>query len=160
VSYLGVPEKKLSTLCNRGTSGIDGCTSTAVGAALMSNEIVTLITGDLAFFYDRNAFWNKYVPNNLRIVLLNNKGGGIFNLIDGPNSQPELKNFFLTPHHQTAKNMSEDFGLDYYFCKNQLELEELLKTFFDPSERPKIVEISSTIDENSKIFREFKSARI
>jgi hypothetical protein len=56
--------------------------------------------------------------------------------------------------------MSEDFGLDYYFCKNQLELEELLKTFFDPSERPKIVEISSTIDENSKIFREFKSARI
>jgi 2-succinyl-5-enolpyruvyl-6-hydroxy-3-cyclohexene-1-carboxylate synthase len=92
--------------------------------------------------------------------LLNNKGGGIFNLIDGPNSQPELKNFFLTPHHQTAKNMSEDFGLDYYFCKNQLELEELLKTFFDPSERPKIVEISSTIDENSKIFREFKSARI
>jgi 2-succinyl-5-enolpyruvyl-6-hydroxy-3-cyclohexene-1-carboxylate synthase len=160
VSYLGVPEKKLSTFCNRGTSGIDGCTSTAVGAALMSNEIVTLITGDLAFFYDRNAFWNKYVPNNLRIVLLNNKGGGIFNLIDGPNSQPELKNFFLTPHHQTAKNMSEDFGLDYYFCKNQLELEELLKTFFDPSERPKIVEISSTIDENSKIFREFKSARI
>jgi 2-succinyl-5-enolpyruvyl-6-hydroxy-3-cyclohexene-1-carboxylate synthase len=160
VSYLGVPEKKFSTFCNRGTSGIDGCTSTAVGAALMSNEIVTLITGDLAFFYDRNAFWNKYVPNNLRIVLLNNKGGGIFNLIDGPNSQPELKNFFLTPHHQTAKNMSEDFGLDYYFCKNQLELEELLKTFFDPSERPKIVEISSTIDENSKIFREFKSARI
>jgi 2-succinyl-5-enolpyruvyl-6-hydroxy-3-cyclohexene-1-carboxylate synthase len=160
VSYLGVPEKKLSTFCNRGTSGIDGCTSTAVGSALMSNEIVTLITGDLAFFYDRNAFWNKYVPNNLRIVLLNNKGGGIFNLIDGPNSQPELKNFFLTPHHQTAKNMSEDFGLDYYFCKNQLELEELLKTFFDPSERPKIVEISSTIDENSKIFREFKSARI
>ncbi|MEI6882660.1 MAG: thiamine pyrophosphate-binding protein, partial [Bacteroidota bacterium] len=160
VSYLGLPENNLSAFCNRGTSGIDGCTSTAIGAALISNELVTLITGDLAFFYDRNAFWNKYVPNNLRIVLLNNQGGGIFNLIDGPNSQPELEDFFLTPHHQTAKNMSEDFGLDYYFCKNHLELEELLNTFFEPSERPKIVEISSDIAENSKIFREFKSASI
>jgi len=160
VSYLGLPEKKLSAFCNRGTSGIDGCTSTAIGAALMSNEIVTLITGDLAFFYDRNAFWNKYVPNHLRIVLLNNHGGGIFNLIDGPNSQPELENFFLTTHHQTAKNMSEDFGLDYYFCKNQIELEELMKTFYEPSDRPKIVEISSDIAENSRVFREFKGARI
>jgi 2-succinyl-5-enolpyruvyl-6-hydroxy-3-cyclohexene-1-carboxylate synthase len=160
VSYLGLPEKKLSAFCNRGTSGIDGCTSTAIGAALMSNEIVTLITGDLAFFYDRNAFWNKYVPNHLRIVLLNNHGGGIFNLIDGPNSQPELENFFLTTHHQTAKNMSEDFGLDYYFCKNQIELEELMKTFYEPSDRPKIVEISSDIAENSRVFREFKSAKL
>lgn len=160
VSYLGLPENNLSAFCNRGTSGIDGCTSTAIGAALMNQEIVTLITGDLAFFYDRNAFWNKYVPNNLRIVLLNNQGGGIFNLIDGPNSQPELEDFFLTPHHQSAKNMSEDFGLDYYFCKNHLELEELLNTFFEPCERPKIVEISSDIAENSKVFREFKSAKI
>lgn len=160
VSYLGLPENNLSAFCNRGTSGIDGCTSTAIGAALISNELVTLITGDLAFFYDRNAFWNKYVPNNLRIVLLNNQGGGIFNLIDGPNSQPELEDFFLTPHHQTAKNMSEDFGLDYYFCKNHLELEELLNTFFEPGERPKIVEISSDIVENSEVFREFKSAKL
>ncbi len=160
VSYLGLPEKKLSAFCNRGTSGIDGCTSTAIGAALMTNEIVTLITGDLAFFYDRNAFWNKYVPNHLRIVLLNNHGGGIFNLIDGPNSQPELQNFFLTTHHQTAKNMSEDFGLDYYFCKNKIELEELMKTFYEPSDRPKIVEISSNIAENSRVFREFKSAKL
>jgi 2-succinyl-5-enolpyruvyl-6-hydroxy-3-cyclohexene-1-carboxylate synthase len=114
----------------------------------------------LAFFYDRNAFWNKYVPNHLRIVLLNNHGGGIFNLIDGPNSQPELENFFLTTHHQTAKNMSEDFGLDYYFCKNQIELEELMKTFYEPSDRPKIVEISSDIAENSRVFREFKSAKL
>ncbi len=160
VSYLGLPKNSLSVFCNRGTSGIDGCTSTAIGAALMSNEIVTLITGDLAFFYDRNAFWNKYVPNNLRIALLNNQGGGIFNLIDGPNSQPELENFFLTPHHQTAKNMSEDFGLDYYFCKNQSELEDLMKIFYEPSDRPKIVEIRSDIAENSRVFREFKSARI
>jgi 2-succinyl-5-enolpyruvyl-6-hydroxy-3-cyclohexene-1-carboxylate synthase len=93
VSYLGLPEKNITAFCNRGTSGIDGCTSTATGAAIVSKEIVTLITGDLAFFYDRNAFWNKYVPNNLRIVLLNNQGGGIFSLIDGPNSQPELEEF-------------------------------------------------------------------
>jgi 2-succinyl-5-enolpyruvyl-6-hydroxy-3-cyclohexene-1-carboxylate synthase len=113
VSYLGLPNKNLTVFCNRGTSGIDGCTSTALGAALINNKITTLITGDLAFFYDRNAFWNNYIPNNLRIILLNNNGGGIFNLIDGPSSAPELDKFFLTKHTLKAKNLAADFGLIY-----------------------------------------------
>lgn len=160
VSYLGLPENNLSAFCNRGTSGIDGCTSTAVGAAMMCNELVTLITGDLAFFYDKNAFWNKYVPNNLRIVLLNNNGGGIFNLIDGPNSQPELKEFFLTPHQQSAQNTAIDNGLEYSFCQDVFEIENILKTFFDPSDRPKILEIKSDILINSKAFDEFKKIKV
>ena len=70
---------------NRGTSGIDGCTSTAVGYALAEpDKQVVLLTGDVAFFYDRNAFWHNYPTPNLRVVLLNNHGGGIFRLIDGP----------------------------------------------------------------------------
>ena len=160
VSYLGLPENNLSAFCNRGTSGIDGCTSTAVGAAMMCNELVTLITGDLAFFYDKNAFWNKYVPNNLRIVLLNNNGGGIFNLIDGPNSQPELEEFFLTPHLQSAQNTAIDNGLEYSFCQNIFEIENILKTFFDPSDRPKLLEIKSDILINSKAFGEFKKIKV
>jgi 2-succinyl-5-enolpyruvyl-6-hydroxy-3-cyclohexene-1-carboxylate synthase len=156
VSYLGLPDKNISAFCNRGTSGIDGCTSTAIGAANMTNEIVTLITGDLAFFYDRNAFWNNFVPNNLRIILLNNHGGGIFNLIDGPNTQPELEEFFLTKHHLTAKNLADENGLNYLICKNNDEFANALETFYDVSERAKIIELSFDMDKSADIFKAFK----
>lgn len=156
VSYLGLPNKNITVFCNRGTSGIDGCTSTAIGAANMTNEIVTLITGDLAFFYDRNAFWNNFVPNNLRIILLNNHGGGIFNLIDGPNTQPELEEFFLTKHHLTAKNLADENGLNYLICKNNDEFANALETFYDVSERAKIIELSFDMDKSADIFKAFK----
>ncbi len=160
VSYLGLPEKNITAFCNRGTSGIDGCTSTAIGAANMTNEIVTLITGDLAFFYDRNAFWNNFVPNNLRIILLNNHGGGIFNLIDGPNTQPELEEFFLTKHHVTAKNLADENGLSYAICKNNDEFANALATFYDVSEQAKIIELSFDMDKSAAIFKAFKKIEL
>jgi 2-succinyl-5-enolpyruvyl-6-hydroxy-3-cyclohexene-1-carboxylate synthase len=156
VSYLGLPHKNIKAFCNRGTSGIDGCTSTAIGAAIMTNKIVTLITGDLAFFYDRNAFWNNFVPNNLRIILLNNHGGGIFNLIDGPNTQPELEKFFLTKHHLTAKNLASENGLNYSMCKNNDDFANALATFYDVSEQAKIIELSFDMDKSADIFKAFK----
>ncbi len=160
VSYLGLPDNNITAFCNRGTSGIDGCTSTAIGAANMTNEIVTLITGDLAFFYDRNAFWNNYVPNNLRIILLNNHGGGIFNLIDGPNSQPELEEFFLTKHKLNAKNLAAENGLSYNLCKNNDEFANALATFYDVSEQAKIIELSFDMDKSAAIFKAFKKIEL
>jgi 2-succinyl-5-enolpyruvyl-6-hydroxy-3-cyclohexene-1-carboxylate synthase len=156
VSYLGLPNKNLTVFCNRGTSGIDGCTSTALGAALINNIITTLITGDLAFFYDRNAFWNNYIPNNLRVILLNNNGGGIFNLIDGPSSAPELDKFFLTKHTLKAKNLAADFGLIYENCTSQNELNQALNSFFEPSETAKILELSFDMDKSAEVYKAFR----
>ena len=70
--------QQIAVRANRGVSGIDGCLSTAVGAALGTDRLVTLLIGDVAFFYDRNGLWNNYLPANLRIVLFNNHGGHIF----------------------------------------------------------------------------------
>ena len=98
-----VLNKGVKVFANRGTGGIDGSNSTAVGLALSSKELTVLITGDMAFFYDRNAFWHQYPLNNLRIVLLNNHGGVIFRLIDGPKDQPELENYFETNQKLTAE---------------------------------------------------------
>ncbi len=156
VSYLGLPNKNLTVFCNRGTSGIDGCTSTALGAALINNKITTLITGDLAFFYDRNAFWNNYIPNNLRVILLNNNGGGIFNLIDGPSGKPELEKFFLTEHTLKAKNLAADFGLIYENCTSQNELNEALNSFFEPSETAKILELSFDMNKSAEVYKAFR----
>ena len=83
-----------------------------MGAALAQPERpVVLLTGDVAFFYDRNAFWHNYPVPNLRVVLFNNHGGGIFRLIDGPRQQPELEEFFETRQLLTAENTARDFGL-------------------------------------------------
>ncbi len=160
VSYLGLTAKNLTAFCNRGTSGIDGCTSTALGAALINNKITTLITGDLAFFYDRNAFWNNYIPNNLRVILLNNNGGGIFNLIDGPSSAPELDKFFLTKHTLKAKNLAADFGLIYENCTSQNELNQALNSFFEPSETAKILELSFDMNKSAEVYKAFRKMKI
>ena len=101
---------------NRGTSGIDGTVSTAVGAALATTALTTLIVGDLGFFYDRNGLWHRHLPPNLRIVVLNNHGGGIFDIIDGPNrlERARQETYFLTPQPLTARRTAEDHGLRYF----------------------------------------------
>ena len=142
---------------NRGTSGIDGCTSTAVGAAWMTGKTVTLITGDMAFLYDRNGLWHNYLPPNLRIVVLNNHGGGIFRLIDGPAAQPELAEFFETRQRQTAENTAKDFGLHYSHCQTREELAQLLPGFFALDGGAKLLEIGTKPQVNGDVWRRFKS---
>ena len=67
--------KTLNVYCNRGTSGLDGSTSTSVGCAVVSKKPTVFITGDLSLLYDSNAFWNNYIPNNYRVIVINNNDG-------------------------------------------------------------------------------------
>ncbi len=142
---------------NRGTSGIDGCSSTAVGAALASQKMTTLITGDMAFFYDVNAFWNTFSMPNLRIIVLNNGGGGIFRLIDGPSKLLELEAFIEVAHLRTAANIAKDFGFEYLKATNEIELDNVLASFYIDAECPKILEVFTNKTENVKGYSSFKS---
>ena len=144
---------------NRGTSGIDGTVSTAVGAALTSDRITTLIVGDLAFFYDRNGLWQANLPANLRIVLLNNHGGGIFDIIEGPNKLDRATQecFFLTPQPLTARRTAEDHGLDYFFADNESSLNSQLPAFFANRSRAAILEIETNMEINTQVFAEFRT---
>lgn len=155
VNFLGKRNQEI--ICNRGTSGIDGSNSTAVGCTFTTKEPVTLITGDMAFFYDRNAFWHNYGMPNLRIIVLNNHSGGIFRLIDGPAKQPELEEFFETRQKLTAKPLAEEYGFQYTFVKNQEELELAMLKFYEPSLQPKILEIESSSPKNAEILKLVKS---
>ncbi len=149
--------KQLHIFANRGTSGIDGSTSTTVGTALTSLDTInTLITGDLSFFYDRNAFWHNYLPNNLRIIVLNNHGGGIFRMINGPASQPELEPYFETKQQLNTENTAKDFGLEYTLCEDEEDLKKAFETFFKESKNAKLLEATSEAALNTAIFRKFK----
>lgn len=158
---LGADKKGVEVYANRGTSGIDGCTSTAVGHALGNNRIHTLITGDVAFFYDRNAFWNKYPVPNLRVVVLNNHGGAIFGMIDGPGSVPEAGEYFVTTQKLTAKHLASEFNLDYTSISTTENIASVLDEFFKPADPslsagPKILEFESGSKEAKELFLQFK----
>ncbi len=148
--------QRVEVFANRGTSGIDGCTSTAVGAALQTDRIVTLITGDVAFFYDRNGLWHNFLPPNLRIVLLNNHGGGIFRLIDGPAGQPELEEYFETRQPLRADRAAGEFGLTYFPCRTRDELRKHLPAFFASDGGAKLLEVETDAHTNADIYRQFK----
>ena len=148
---------QLEIFSNRGTSGIDGCTSTAIGSAVRSDRTTLLLTGDMAFLYDRNAFWNDLVPDNFRVIVLNNHGGGIFDLINGPREQQEHPEFFLTHQPLKAKALAEEFGLKYYHCESLGGLSNGLDKFWIRDGHAKILEIETNIAQNTKTFELFKA---
>lgn len=156
-NYLNKIKRNVEVFSNRGTSGIDGCLSAAVGAAIQSTKMNVLITGDMSFFYDRNAFWHSHIPENLRILILNNHGGGIFRLIDGPSSQPELEIYFETHQPLSAENTAKDYGFEYRLCNNRKCLQNHLRTFYNPDKKVKILEIETDSKTNKTIFDQFKS---
>lgn len=157
LNLLGFRPVHGSTHCNRGVSGIDGSSSTAVGAAFIAkSQPVTLITGDVAFFYDSNALWNKFAPANLRIIVLNNGGGAIFRLIDGPGQMPEREEFLETRHQRTAKLLCDDMKVRYAQASNFEELERELEQLYQVSDRPKVLEVFTDAETNTKFFNEYK----
>ncbi|AIN74543.1 2-succinyl-5-enolpyruvyl-6-hydroxy-3-cyclohexene-1-carboxylic-acid synthase [Flavobacterium psychrophilum] len=117
----------IEVFCNRGTSGIDGSTSTAIGAAIASGKETILITGDISFLYDSNALWNNYIPENFKIILLNNGGGGIFRILPGHKENETFNTYFETSHRLTAKYLAKMYNFGYEKAVDEKTLEEKLK---------------------------------
>jgi 2-succinyl-5-enolpyruvyl-6-hydroxy-3-cyclohexene-1-carboxylate synthase len=153
---LSKEQRAVHVYCNRGTSGIDGCNSTAVGHALLDKRPNILITGDLAFFYDRNAFWHNYSVPNLKVVLLNNHGGIIFKLIDGPAALPEADEFFVTNQRLTAGKLCEEFKFEHVRLDNRKKLRNLLKDLLENTDGTKVLEFESPGSVNVTMFEELK----
>jgi 2-succinyl-5-enolpyruvyl-6-hydroxy-3-cyclohexene-1-carboxylate synthase len=159
-SWLANINPDLIVNSNRGTSGIDGCTSTAVGAAQVNLRPTVLLTGDVAFLYDKNALWQQHMPANLRIIVFNNGGGGIFTLIDGPTRIKAMEQYFTTPHKQSIKAVAVDNGLDYYFCASADKLNQVLQDFLNPLHQASVLELSFDMKRNAKIFEQFKKIKL
>ncbi|MBL1221471.1 2-succinyl-5-enolpyruvyl-6-hydroxy-3-cyclohexene-1-carboxylic-acid synthase [Chryseobacterium sp. L7] len=131
--------------CNRGTSGIDGSTSTAMGFAIKNANPTLVITGDLSFFYDINGLWNQYIPPFVRIIIFNNGEGNIFKIIPGPgNANPNtLDEFIATKHRKHAEHLAKHFGFSYIKVEDEPTLDRVLENFFKPDLQPKILEVNT-----------------
>lgn len=148
-------DPSIEVFCNRGTSGIDGSTSTAIGAAIATEKQTTLITGDIGFLYDSNALWNNYIPKNFKIILINNGGGGIFRILPGHEETPVFNEFFETSHCLTAVHLAKMFGFEYTIASNEVNLKSGLEIFFNQNEKPSLLEVFTPTLQNDKILLDY-----
>ncbi len=151
------PRKDIHFNANRGVAGIDGCTSTAVGAGVVNGKLTVLLTGDVAFLYDSNALWNKYLPTSIRIIVFNNFGGNIFRFIPGPSKTKQLEEFFEAHHSTKAENISKAFDVNYYSANNANDLRKVLNQFFENqnNNRPALLELFTPREKNMEILKNY-----
>lgn len=147
--------KTIEVFCNRGTSGIDGSTSTAIGAAVANQKSTILITGDISFLYDSNALWNNYIPKNFKIILINNNGGGIFRILPGHQENETFNTFFETSHHLTAEHLAKMYQLNYISAKEENELQSVWNSFLSEDNAPTILEIFTPEKLNNSILLDY-----
>lgn len=148
-------DSSIEVFCNRGTSGIDGSTSTAIGAAVINAKPTAFISGDIGFFYDSNALWNNYIPKNFKLILINNSGGGIFRILEGHQQNNTFTTYFETQHSLTAQHLAKMYQFDYYVAKNSQDLESNLELLFSNNEMPSILEVFTPTLENDAILKAF-----
>ena len=144
----------LKSTSNRGVSGIDGATSTAIGAACGTDNPVLLITGDMGFQYDSNALSIADVPNNIKIIVMKNGGGGIFRFLPGTSALPELEKYFECVTDVKVKQLAEAYSFDFYSVTSEEELKSKLPQFF-ASPHKAIMEVVTPRTENDKILRNY-----
>ena len=142
--------------CNRGVNGIEGSLSTAAGFSLATDKTVYCVIGDLSFFYDRNALWNESLRGNLRILLLNNGGGAIFEKF-APSlvSDGDVRNV-MARHHTSARGMCADNGVEYHSATDAASLEEGLRRLTAPvASRPILLEVFTDAETDWACYRRY-----
>lgn len=150
--------RRLLTLCNRGTSGIEGSLSTALGFARQrAEERHFIVIGDLSFFYDLNALGLPEVGSNVRVLLLNNQRGSIFQSLPTLEMDRLSQRYITAEHQLRAQGWAESCGWEYLSVQEASELEETMAYFVRPADRPRLLEaFVSSEDEIVELQTYFK----
>ena len=142
--------------CNRGVNGIEGSLSTAAGFSLATHDMTVCVIGDLSFFYDQNALWNSNLRGNLRIILLNNRGGGIFRQLPGLSDSPAADDLVMASHENTAQGICTQNDIGYLSAKNMDEMQIGVVTLLTrESERPMLLEVFTDSNDDVKALEKY-----
>lgn len=156
VRYLQLfDQPQVPFLGNRGTSGIDGSLSVASGFAQGDDRLNISILGDLSFAYDSNALFHNHPAPQLRILVINNGGGGIFRIIDGPLSTGPLADAFVAKTPYRLAGLAQAFGADYLWAENEAQLHAQWERFIGPSPRTIIMEVVTPEYENHLVLNQY-----
>lgn len=142
--------------CNRGVNGIEGSLSTAVGFSMCKNKSdkhVYCVLGDLSFFYDQNAFWNRNLNGKLRIIVLNNGGGAIFGKFQGLKESQAREEMIMAKHHVTAEGICSQNEVKYLAAHTMEEMEQgISQLIHAESERPMLLEVFTDMDVDNEML--------
>lgn len=142
--------------CNRGVNGIEGSLSTAAGFSLATHDMTVCVIGDLSFFYDQNALWNSNLRGNLRIILLNNRGGGIFRQLPGLSDSPAADDLVMASHENTAQGICTQNDIGYLSAKSMDEMQIGIVTLLTrESERPMLLEVFTDSNDDVKALEKY-----
>jgi 2-succinyl-5-enolpyruvyl-6-hydroxy-3-cyclohexene-1-carboxylate synthase len=154
----GLPDK-IEVYCNRGTNGIEGTLATAAGLSLGAKQITAVLTGDLSFFHDIGSLWQVPFSPLLRIVLINNGGGGIFHLLPDLTCSEEALPSITAVHHRSARHWIEAAGLIYLKSHDTESLQQGLTTLFDPLlPRAAVLEVMTDISATKEALHSYHSS--
>lgn len=142
--------------CNRGVNGIDGSLSTAAGCSLVTTQNVYCVIGDLSFFYDQNALWHS-LRGNLRVLLLNNGGGVIFQSLPGLKESAAQQTLISAQHHTSACGICQQNNVAYLSAHDEKELENNMNRFVnDNFNRPVVFEVFTSQEQDEQAMNEYK----
>lgn len=147
-----------ASYCNRGVSGIDGCTSSAIGGALAYKGKTLLISGDLSMSYDIGALSLKETPDNFKIIVIDNQGGGIFRFVPSTSGWEEREKYLCQNPELPVKKLSVAYGWKYFECKNETELKKVLSVFFKENKKSILKVICPGI-KSSEILKEYMDVK-
>ena len=142
--------------CNRGVNGIEGSLSTAAGFSLATHDMTVCVIGDLSFFYDQNALWNTNLRGNLRIILLNNHGGGIFRQLNGLADSPAADDLVMAKHDNTAQGICTQNDIGYLSAKSMDEMQIGIVTLLTrETERPMLLEVFTDSKDDTEAMEQY-----
>ena len=155
--------------CNRGVNGIEGSLSTAAGFSVVSHlsplashhSNVFCVIGDLSFFYDQNALWNQNLRGNLRILLLNNGRGGIFNLLKGLEESPARDKFVAAEHHTSAEGICRQNDVVYLSAADMPQMRSAIDTLlYIESDRPVLLEVFTDAEDDERVLKDYANLQV
>ena len=137
VRYAQLTPHKLphATYCNRGVSGIEGSVSTAIGGAKAYKGCSMIITGDLSMLYDCGSLAIEGIPENFKIIVVDNQGGGIFRFIPSTSALEEREDYFCMPPNLPLKQMAEGFGWIYFEAEDEASFRKNYKRLLDSRQK-------------------------
>lgn len=139
--------------CNRGVSGIDGCTSTALGASVAYSGTTLLITGDMSCQYDLGALASALLSPKFKIIVICNGGGGIFRFIASTSGLPELEKCFAVGTRLPLQELAVGFGFAYFEARSEEELRRSFAGFAACDDRPAILAVFTPAKESAEILK-------
>ncbi len=159
--YFEIPAQ-VDCYANVAGFGIDGSLSTFLGQSLVTDALCFMVIGDLSFFYDMNSIGVRHVRENVRIVVVNNSGGGEFRIYTNPAARfgdAAADHIAAQGHYDVdaVKGWVEANGFSYFRAESSEQFQKILPALVDASERPMVVEVVTTVEGDSDALRTLRT---